>query len=239
MSNENWNSWNNYYPSAPESQQAKETSPWVYSIVAIAVMAFLVGVSLAAFAILGNNKDDGGESAAPGDSTQSSSTVAAKSTEPAGTNESSDEAAESTESSAPSGSHSSEESTAAPKTPNPDAPGGSSAGAGYKLSSHGWEGSPAYCNADDEWLYAAYGDGDYVVVCQVGRSGDYYYRGDVGGHEMEKDVDMSFADPARGSYRVPVGGGTRIEINQKSLKVFEDGKLASDVRFDAYFVGNS
>lgn len=92
------------------------------------------------------------------------------------------------------------------------------------MSSYGWERSPVHCNADDQWLYAAYGDGDY------------YYRSFVGGHSIEKDVDMSYADPSRGSYSVPVGGGTRIEINQKDLKVYEHGEVASNVEFDQFFV---
>lgn len=234
MNNENWNNWNNYHPPAPEPQRAKETSPWVYASVAIAVIALLVGGSVAAFAILGDRNDDGDNGAAPAHSANSSSEA------PAEVNESS--------ASAPSGApEANGESTAPPKKPTPDAPedetesqesNRSTGSAQYSLSRHGWEGSSAHCNSDDEWLYAAYGDGDYVVVCKVGQKGDYYYRGDVGGYELEKDVDMAYADPGRGSYRVPVGGGTRIEINQKSLKVFEHGEVASNIQFDEYFVEN-
>ena len=217
MSNNNWNSWNPNYP-AQQAPQQNKTSPWVYSIVAISVVALLVAGVLTATAVMGKDSGDGEESPVAAE------TVASK--------KSSESPATTTER-----EKTSEAEPTPEDEPTPEAPRGSgSSSPEYRLSSYGWEGSPAHCNADDQWLYAAYGDGDYVVVCKVGERGDYYYRSYVGGHSIEKDVDMSYADPSRGSYSVPVGGGTRIEINQKDLKVYEHGEVASNVTFDQFFV---
>lgn len=210
MSNHNWNP---NYPAqqAPQPQQNK-TSPWVYSIVAISVVALLVAGVLTATAVMGKDGSDGEESPVAAE-TVASKRQTTKTSEAEPTSETPEE------------------------EPAPEEPRGSgSSSPEYRLSSYGWEGSPAHCNADDQWLYAAYGDGDYVVVCKVGEYGDYYYRSYVGGHSIEKDVDMSYVDPSRGSYSVPVGGGTRIEINQKDLKVYEHGEVASNVEFDQFFV---
>ena len=221
MSN-NWNNWNSNYPAQqPPQPQPNKTSPWVYSIVAISVVALLVAGVLTATAIMGKDGGDGEESPVAAE------TVASKKSResPATTTE-----REKTSEAEPT-------SDTPEEDPTPEEPRGSgSSSPEYRLSSYGWEGSPAHCNADDQWLYAAYGDGDYVVVCKVGEHGDYYYRSYVGGHSIEKDVDMSYADPSRGSYSVPVGGGTRIEINQKDLKVYEHGEVASNVTFDQFFV---
>lgn len=217
MSNNNWNSWNSNYP-AQQAPQQNRTSPWVYSIVAIAVVALLVAGVLTATAVMGKDGSggDGEESPVAAETTASKHQKAKTKTN---TSE-----AEPT-------------SEAPEEEPTPERPQSrDAAGSEYRLSSYGWEGSPAHCNADDQWLYAAYGDGDYVVVCKVGEYGDYYYRSYVGGHSIEKDVDMSYADPSSGSYRVPVGGGTNIEINQKDLKVYEHGEVASTVKFDQFFV---
>lgn len=208
MSNNNWNNWNPNYP-AQQAPQQNKTSPWVYSIVAISVVALLVAGVLTATAVMGKDSGDGEESPVAAE------TVASKRKK----------------------TKTSEAEPTPEDEPTPEEPRGSgSSSPEYRLSSYGWEGSPAHCNADDQWLYAAYGDGDYVVVCKVGEHGDYYYRSYVGGHSIEKDVDMSYADPSRGSYSVPVGGGTRIEINQKDLKVYEHGEVASNVTFDQFFV---
>lgn len=215
MSNNNWNNWNPNYPAqqVPQPQQNK-TSPWVYSIVAISVVALLVAGVLTATAVMGKDGSDGEESPVAAE-TVASKRQKTKTSEAEPTSDTPEE------------------------EPTPEEPrGNGSSSPEYRLSSYGWEGSPAHCNADDQWLYAAYGDGDYVVVCKVGEHGDYYYRSYVGGHSIEKDVDMSYADPISGSYWVPVGGGTRIEINQKSLKVFEHGEVASNVQFAEYFVKN-
>lgn len=212
MSN-NWNNWNPNHPvqQAPRPQQNK-TSPWVYSIVAISVVALLVAGVLTATAVMGKDGGDGEESPVAAE-TVASKRQKTKTSEAEPTSDTPEE------------------------DPTPEEPRGSgSSSPEYRLSSYGWEGSPAHCNADDQWLYAAYGDGDYVVVCKVGEYGDYYYRSYVGGHSIEKDVDMSYADPSRGSYSVPVGGETRIEINQKVLKVYEHGEVASNVTFDQFFV---
>lgn len=214
MSN-NWNNWNSNYPAqqAPQPQQNK-TSPWVYSIVAISVVALLVAGVLTATAVMGKDGGDGEEAPVAAE-TVASKRQKTKTSEAEPTSETPEE------------------------DPTPEEPRSHNAtGSEYRLSSYGWEGSPAHCNADDQWLYAAYGDGDYVVVCKVGEHGDYYYRSYVGGHSIEKDVDMSYADPSRGSYSVPVGGGTRIEINQKDLKVYEHGEVASNVKFDQFFVAD-
>lgn len=220
MSNSNWNSWNSNYPAqqAPQPQQNK-TSPWVYSIVAIAVVALLVAGVLTATAVMGKDGGNGGDG--------EESPVAAETT-----------ASKRQETKTKTKTSEAEPTSEAPEEePTPERPQSrDAAGSEYRLSSYGWEGSPAHCNADDQWLYAAYGDGDYVVVCKVGEYGDYYYRSYVGGHSIEKDVDMSYADPSSGSYRVPVGGGTNIEINQKDLKVYEHGEVASTVKFDQFFV---
>ena len=190
----------------------------MYSIVAISVVALLVAGVLTATAVMGKDSGDGEESPVAAE------TVASK--------KSSESPATTTER-----EKTSEAEPTPEDEPTPEEPRGSgSSSPEYRLSSYGWEGSPAHCNADDQWLYAAYGDGDYVVVCKVGEHGDYYYRSYVGGHSIEKDVDMSYADPSRGSYSVPVGGGTRIEINQKDLKVYERGEVASNVTFDQFFV---
>lgn len=213
MSNTDWNNWNPNHPvqQAPQPQQNK-TSPWVYSIVAISVVALLVAGVLTATAVMGKDGGDGEESPVAAE-TVASKRQKTKTSEAEPTSETPEE------------------------EPTPEEPRSHNAtGSEYRLSSYGWEGSPAHCNADDQWLYAAYGDGDYVVVCKVGEYGDYYYRSYVGGHSIEKDVDMSYADPSRGSYSVPVGGGTRIEINQKVLKVYEHGEVASNVEFDQFFV---
>lgn len=204
MSNTDWNNWNPNYPAQHAPQQNK-TSPWVYSIVAISVVALLVAGVLTATAVMGKDSGDGEESPVAAE------TVASK--------------------------RKKTKTSEAEPTPEEPRDRGSSSPE-YRLSSYGWEGSPAHCNADDQWLYAAYGDGDYAVVCKVGEHGDYYYRSYVGGHSIEKDVDMSYADPSRGSYSVPVGGGTRIEINQKDLKVYEHGEVASNVEFDQFFVAD-
>ena len=212
MSN-NWNNWNSNYPAQqPPQPQPNKTSPWVYSIVAISVVALLVAGVLTATAVMGKDGGDGEESPVAAE------TVASK--------KSSESPATTTE----------REKTSEAEPTSEEPRGSGSSSPEYRLSSYGWEGSPAHCNADDQWLYAAYGDGDYVVVCKVGEHGDYYYRSYVGGHSIEKDVDMSYADPSRGSYSVPVGGGTRIEINQKDLKVYEHGEVASNVTFDQFFV---
>ena len=217
MSNNNWNNWNPNYP-AQQAPQQNKTSPWVYSIVATSVVALLVAGVLTATAVMGKDSGDGEESPVAAE------TVASK--------KSSESPATTTER-----EKTSEAEPTPEDEPTPEEPRGSgSSSPEYRLSSYGWEGSPAHCNADDQWLYAAYGDGDYVVVCKVGEHGDYYYRSYVGGHSIEKDVDMSYADPRRGSYSVPVGGGTRIEINQKDLKVYEHGEVASNVTFDQFFV---
>lgn len=184
----------------------------MYSIVAISVVALLVAGVLTATAVMGKDGGDGEESPV------ATETVASK--------KSSESPAKTTE----------REKTSEAEPTSEEPRGSGSSSPEYRLSSYGWEGSPAHCNADDQWLYAAYGDGDYVVVCKVGEHGDYYYRSYVGGHSIEKDVDMSYADPSRGSYSVPVGGGTRIEINQKDLKVYEHGEVASNVTFDQFFV---
>lgn len=202
MSNTDWNNWNPNYPAQHAPQQNK-TSPWVYSIVAISVVALLVAGVLTATAVMGKDSGDGEESPVAAE------TVVSKR----------------------------QKTQTSEVEPTPEEPRGSgSSSPEYRLSSYGWEGSPAHCNADDQWLYAAYGDGDYVVVCKVGEHGAYYYRSYVGGHSIEKDVDMSYADPSRGSYSVPVGGGTHIEINQRDLKVYEHGEVASNVEFDQFFV---
>lgn len=222
MSNNNWDNWNPNYPAqqAPQPQQNK-TSPWVYSIVAISVVALLVAGVLTATAVMGKDGGDGEESPVAAE-TVASKRQKTKTSEAEPTSETPEED--------PTPEESEED-------PIPEEPRSHNAtGSEYRLSSYGWEGSPAHCNADDQWLYAAYGDGDYVVVCKVGEYGDYYYRSYVGGHSIEKDVDMSYADPSRGSYSVPVGGGTRIEINQKDLKVYEHGEMASNVKFDQFFV---
>lgn len=222
MSNNNWDNWNPNYPAqqAPQPQQNK-TSPWVYSIVAISVVALLVAGVLTATAVMGKDGGDGEESPVAAE-TVASKRQKTKTSEAEPTSETSED----------------EPTPEEPEEdPTPEEPRSHNAtGSEYRLSSYGWEGSPAHCNADDQWLYAAYGDGDYVVVCKVGEYGDYYYRSYVGGHSIEKDVDMSYADPSRGSYSVPVGGGTRIEINQKDLKVYEHGEMASNVKFDQFFV---
>lgn len=214
MSN-NWNNWNSNYPAQqPPQPQPNKTSPWVYSIVAISVVALLVAGVLTATAIMGKDGGDGEESPVAAE-TVASKRQTTKTSEAEPTSETPEE------------------------EPTPEEPRShDAADSEYRLSSYGWEGSPAHCNADDQWLYAAYGDGDYVVVCKVGEYGDYYYRSYVGGHSIEKDVDMSYADPSRGSYSVPVGGGTRIEINQKDLKVYEHGEVASTVKFDQFFVAD-
>lgn len=222
MSNNNWDNWNPNYPAqqAPQPQQNK-TSPWVYSIVAISVVALLVAGVLTATAVMGKDGGDGEESPVAAE-TVASKRQKTKTSEAEPTSETPEED--------PTPEEPEED-------PTPEEPRSHNAtGSEYRLSSYGWEGSPAHCNADDQWLYAAYGDGDYVVVCKVGEYGDYYYRSYVGGHSIEKDVDMSYADPSRGSYSVPVGGGTRIEINQKDLKVYEHGEMASNVKFDQFFV---
>ncbi|WP_293817609.1 hypothetical protein [uncultured Corynebacterium sp.] len=217
MSNNSWNNWNPNYPAqqAPRPQQNK-TSPWVYSIVAISVVALLVAGVLTATAVMGKDGGDGEESPVAAETTASErQETKTKTSEAEPTSETPEEG------------------------PTPEEPRDSgSSSPEYRLSSYGWEGSPAHCNADDQWLYAAYGDGDYVVVCKVGEYGDYYYRSYVGGHSIEKDVDMSYADPSRGSYSVPVGGGTRIEINQRDLQVYEHGEVASNVKFDQFFVAD-
>lgn len=218
MSNNNWNNWNPNYP-----PQQNKTSPWVYSIVAISVVALLVAGVLTATAVMGKDGGNGEESPVAAE------TVASK--------KSSENPVATTTRKKTKTSEAEPTSETPEEEPTPAEPRGSgSSSPEYRLSSYGWEGSPAHCNADDQWLYAAYGDGDYVVVCKVGEHGDYYYRSYVGGHSIEKDVDMSYADPSRGSYSVPVGGGTRIEINQKDLKVYEHGEVASNVTFDQFFV---
>lgn len=224
MSNNNWNNWNPNYPAqqVPQPPQNK-ISPWVYSIVAISVVALLVAGVLTATAVMGKDGSDGEESPVAAE------TVASK--------KSSESPATTTTSKKTKTSEAEPTSDTPEEEPTPEEPRSHNAtGSEYRLSSYGWEGSPAHCNADDQWLYAAYGDGDYVVVCKVGEYGDYYYRSYVGGHSIEKDVDMSYADPSRGSYSVPVGGGTRIEINQRDLKVYEHGEVASNVEFDQFFV---
>lgn len=224
MSNNNWNNWNPNYPAqqVPQPPQNK-ISPWVYSIVAISVVALLVAGVLTATAVMGKGGSDGEESPVAAE------TVASK--------KSSESPATTTTSKKTKTSEAEPTSDTPEEEPTPEEPRSHNAtGSEYRLSSYGWEGSPAHCNADDQWLYAAYGDGDYVVVCKVGEYGDYYYRSYVGGHSIEKDVDMSYADPSRGSYSVPVGGGTRIEINQRDLKVYEHGEVASNVKFDQFFV---
>lgn len=224
MSNNNWSNWNPNYPAqqVPQPPQNK-TSPWVYSIVAISVVALLVAGVLTATAVMGKDGSDGEESPVAAE------TVASK--------KSSESPATTTTSKKTKTSEAEPTSETPEEDPTPEEPrGNGSSSPEYRLSSYGWEGSPAHCNADDQWLYAAYGDGDYVVVCKVGEHGDYYYRSYVGGHSIEKDVDMSYADPSRGSYSVPVGGGTRIEINQRDLKVYEHGEVASNVEFDQFFV---
>ncbi|WP_408925236.1 hypothetical protein ACKFRT_10490 [Corynebacterium sp. YSMAA1_1_F7] len=225
MSN-NWNNWNSNYPAQqPPQPQPNKTSPWVYSIVAISVVALLVAGVLTATAIMGKDGGDGEESPVAAE------TVASK--------KSSESPASTTTRKKTKTSEAEPTSETPEEEPTPEEPRShDAADSEYRLSSYGWEGSPAHCNADDQWLYAAYGDGDYVVVCKVGEYGDYYYRSYVGGHSIEKDVDMSYADPSRGSYSVPVGGGTRIEINQKDLKVYEHGEVASTVKFDQFFVAD-
>lgn len=103
----------------------------------------------------------------------------------------------------------------------------------------GWENSTANCFADDRWVYAAGGDGDYVVVCQVGENGDYYYRSDVAGLSLEHDVDMSTVDEGRGFYEVPIGDGNTIVIDGDRLDVYDpDGDKASTVHFEEHHLTN-
>ncbi|MGJ4113292.1 hypothetical protein ACS0VJ_10775 [Corynebacterium macclintockiae] len=63
MSNNNWNNWNPNYPAQQASQpQQNMTSPWVYSIVAISVVALLDAGVLTATAVMGKDGSDGEES---------------------------------------------------------------------------------------------------------------------------------------------------------------------------------
>ena len=107
------------------------------------------------------------------------------------------------------------------------------------LTPGGWDDSTAHCFTDDRWVYAARGDGDYVVVCQVGDNGDYYYRSDVAGLALEHDVDMGSVDEGRGFYEIPIGDGTTIVIDGDRLDVFDaDGAHASAVHFEEHHLTN-
>lgn len=106
------------------------------------------------------------------------------------------------------------------------------------LSWSGWSGYPdATCNADDTWVYAG-GDNDTkVVVCRVGRAGDYYYRGYAGGQGLERDVDMSSADVASGYFVVDASPST-IVIDGDDLTVRNAaGAVTKHHTFSSYWVG--
>ena len=90
--------------------------------------------------------------------------------------------------------------------------------------------SAATCNADDEWVYAGINeDGDKVVICQVGDTDGFYYRGWYHGGALERDVTSRSSDGRTYSMK---SGGTVINIDGSTLNVVQDGKTVSSTAFD-------
>lgn len=92
------------------------------------------------------------------------------------------------------------------------------------------DNSAATCNADDEWVYAGINeDGDKVVVCQVGDTDGFYYRGWYHGGALERDVTSRGSDGKSYSMK---SGGTVITIDGSALNVVQNGKTVSSTTFD-------
>ena len=92
------------------------------------------------------------------------------------------------------------------------------------------DNSAATCNADDEWVYAGINeDGDKVVICQVGDTDGFYYRGWYHGGALERDVTSRGSDGR--SYTMK-SGGTVINIDGSTLDVVQNGKTVSSSVFD-------
>lgn len=90
--------------------------------------------------------------------------------------------------------------------------------------------SAATCNADDEWVYAGVNeDGDKVVICQVGDTDGFYYRGWY--HEGALERDVTSRSPDGRSYSMK-SGGTVINIDGSALSVVQNGKTFSSTVFD-------
>ncbi|ACR18572.1 hypothetical protein I6J22_07790 [Corynebacterium kroppenstedtii] len=92
------------------------------------------------------------------------------------------------------------------------------------------DNSAATCNADDEWVYAGINeDGDKVVICQVGDTDGFYYRGWYHGGALERDVTSRGSDGRSYSMK---SGGTVINIDGSTLNVVQNGKTVSSSVFD-------
>uniref|UniRef100_UPI0028063ACC hypothetical protein n=1 Tax=uncultured Corynebacterium sp. TaxID=159447 RepID=UPI0028063ACC len=92
------------------------------------------------------------------------------------------------------------------------------------------DNSAATCNADDEWVYAGINeDGDKIVICQVGDTDGFYYRGWYHGGALERDVTSRGSDGRSYSMK---SGGTVINIDGSTLNVVQNGKTVSSSVFD-------
>ncbi|MGV0348535.1 hypothetical protein ACUY3R_06425 [Corynebacterium sp. 23_3061] len=92
------------------------------------------------------------------------------------------------------------------------------------------DNSAATCNADDEWVYAGINeDGDKVVICQVGDTDGFYYRGWYHGGALERDVTSRGSGGRTYSMK---SGGTVINIDGSTLNVVQNGKTVSSTVFD-------